>query len=76
MTILCVNVSKRGVNMNEALVRMRRWLMKERRMYLRIYRTSDSTMSKERAYGEMNVCNNAIRWIDKELKASSTKPSR
>ncbi len=56
----------------DVLMRLRRHAMSERRRFNGIYKTSLGA-SKERAFGEMNVCNVFIRLIDLEIKTLEVK---
>lgn len=50
----------------KALERVRRRVLRERRIYANLERSSTGAQ-KERAYGEANVCSLVIGYIDAEL---------
>lgn len=52
----------------QVLLRLRRWVQREKSRYQKIYNAARDVASKERAFGEMNVCDTTIRKID-ELRA-------
>lgn len=52
----------------EMLIRLKRKAGRERGRYARIHRESTSGYSKERAFGEMNVCAMFMQWLTKEIK--------
>lgn len=53
----------------EKLEKLRRWVMLRRRVFIRIYDASVGT-SKERAFGEANVCDSVLTKIDEILKSA------
>ena len=51
----------------EALVSIRKVVAKDRTMFRKLQRTADAGLSRERAFGEANVCDRVIKLIDDEL---------
>jgi hypothetical protein len=52
----------------EKLEKLRRWGSQQKGMYYKIYRSGGSELSRERAFGEMNVCVSFIERIEALLQ--------
>jgi hypothetical protein len=57
-----------ATNTRETLMRLKRWLGRERARFERIQRDATSAYSMERAYGESNVCSMVMSKIDSILR--------
>lgn len=59
----------------ETLIRLKRWLGRERGRYIRGFNETQNPTQKERYYGEINVCTTTMHRIDK-LIAELTSEKR
>ncbi len=55
-------------DMRKALHRLKRRIGKERAQYERLFDKATSNLSRERAFGEANICGLIMGFIDEELR--------